>query len=166
MGCFMGNIIIKLVLASICGGAIGFERENKNKNAGIRTYMTVCLSTTIVMIIAQRCFIDTRTGDLSRMAAAALQGIGFLGAGLIIQKDNKLMGITTAAILWATAVIGLAIGYGLYFLGVIGTLFMLVIGNIRMTQNFSSRDQKVGNTKDVLKKKKINQAKSDFVNAF
>lgn len=82
----MGKLILKLVLASICGGAIGFERENKNRNAGIRTYMTVCLSTTIVMIIAQKCFFDTKSGDISRMAAATLQGIGFLGAGLIFKK--------------------------------------------------------------------------------
>lgn len=151
----MGKLILKLVLASICGGAIGFERENKNRNAGIRTYMTVCLSTTIVMIIAQKCFFDTKSGDISRMAAAALQGIGFLGAGLIIQKDDKLMGITTAAILWATAVIGLAIGYGLYFLGILGTLFMIVIGNVSIKQKLASKNQKTKQTYQTGKKRII-----------
>lgn len=139
----MGRIVLKLVLAAICGGAIGFERENKNRNVGIRTYMTVCLSTTIVMIIALRCFNDTKSGDLTRMAAAALQGIGFLGAGLIIQKDDKLKGITTAAMLWGTAVIGLAIGYGLYFLGAVGTIFMLIIGNIVIKYRVAHEERKI-----------------------
>lgn len=138
----MGLIVLKLILAAICGGAIGFERENKNRNVGIRTYMTVCISTTIVMIIAQKCFNDTKSGDITRMAAAALQGIGFLGAGLIIQKDEKLKGITTAAILWGTAVIGLAIGYGLYFLGVVGTIFLLIIGNIMIKYKLAHEERK------------------------
>ena len=64
------------------------------------------------------------------MAAAAIQGISFLGAGLIIHKDDKLKGITTAAILWGTAVIGLAIGYGLYFLGIASTIALIFVGHV------------------------------------
>lgn len=132
----MEKVILKIFLASICGGAIGLERESKNRNVGIRTYMTVCLSTAVVMIIATQCYYDTHTGDITRMASASLQGIGFLGAGLIIQKDDKLKGITTAAILWGTAIIGLAIGYGLYFVGIASTIAMIVIGNILIKRKY------------------------------
>ena len=123
------DIVIKLVLALICGGAIGFERDQKNKNVGMRTYMSVCLSTTIIMIIAIYCFNDTHSGDISRMAAATIQGMGFLGAGMIINKNDHLEGITSAAIMWGTAVIGLAIGYGLYIVSILATLLMLFIGD-------------------------------------
>lgn len=123
------EIVIKFVLALICGGVIGFERDQKNKNVGMRTYMTVCLSTTIIMIIAIHCFNDTKSGDITRMAAATIQGKGFLGAGMIINKNDHLEGITSAAIMWGTAVIGLAIGYGLYIVGIIATFFMLFIGD-------------------------------------
>lgn len=124
------EVVVRIIVAIICGGAIGFERENRNKNVGVRTYMTVCLSTSVVMIIAKMCFRDTNSGDVTRMAAAAIQGISFLGAGLIIQKDDKLKGITTAAILWGTAVIGLAIGYGLYFLGIASTIALIFVGHV------------------------------------
>lgn len=124
------EVIIKLFIAAACGGVIGYEREHSNNNVGVRTYMTVCISTAVVMIIARLCFKDTKSGDITRMAAAAIQGISFLGAGLIIHKEDQLKGITTAAILWGTAVIGLAIGYGLYFLGIVATIFMIFIGYI------------------------------------
>jgi putative Mg2+ transporter-C (MgtC) family protein len=124
------DVVVRIIVAVICGGAIGFERENKNKNVGVRTYMTVCLSTSVVMIIAKMCFRDTNSGDVTRMAAAAIQGISFLGAGLIIHKDDMLKGITTAAILWGTAVIGLAIGYGLYFLGIAATIALIFVGHV------------------------------------
>ena len=71
------EIVIKFVLALICGGTIGFERDQKNKNVGMRTYMTVCLSTTIIMIIAIYCFNDTHSGDISRMPAATIQEWAF-----------------------------------------------------------------------------------------
>lgn len=133
----MLKIILKLLVAAICGGAIGFERESKNRNVGIRKYMTVCLSTAVAMITAEQCFFDTNSGDVTRMAAACIQGIGFLGAGLIIQKDERLMGITTAAILWGTAIIGLAIGYGLYFVGIVSTGIIIFIGNVLTNQIIS-----------------------------
>ena len=123
------EIFFKFVLALICGGLIGFERDQKNKNVGMRTYMTVCLSTTIIMIIAIYCFNDTKAGDITRMAAATIQGMGFLGAGMIINKNDHLEGITSAAIMWGTAVIGLAIGYGLYIVAILATFFMLFIGD-------------------------------------
>lgn len=126
------EIVIKLVLALACGGVVGFERDQKNKNVGMRTYMTVCLSTTIVMIIAMYCFDDTNSGDITRMAAATIQGMGFLGAGMIINKNDHLEGITSAAMLWCTAIIGLAIGYSLYLVAIIATFLMLFVGDFMM----------------------------------
>lgn len=127
------EIVIKVILAVVCGGAIGFERDKRNKNAGIRTYMTVCLSTTIVMIIAIHCFKDTNSGDITRMAAATIQGMGFLGAGLIVNRNDHLEGMTSAAIMWCTAIVGLAIGYGLYLVAIITTFALLIVGNIIAT---------------------------------
>lgn len=124
------EVVVRIIVAAICGGAIGFEREKRNNNVGVRTYMTVCLSTAVVMIIAKMCFRDTNSGDVTRMAAAAIQGISFLGAGLIIHKEDKLKGITTAAILWGTAVVGLAIGYGLYFLGIAASVGLIFVGHV------------------------------------
>lgn len=124
------EIVIKLLVSLICGCIIGYERDKKKKNAGMRTYMTVCMSTAIIMIVASRCFKDTNSGDVTRMAAAAIQGIGFLGAGLIINKGDKLEGITTAAMMWGTAVIGLAIGYGLYFVGVLAAILVVLISEL------------------------------------
>ena len=126
------EIVIKLVLALACGGVVGFERDQKNKNVGMRTYMTVCLSTTIVMIIAMYCFDDTKSGDITRMAAATIQGMGFLGAGMIINKNDHLEGMTSAAMLWCTAIIGLAIGYSLYLVAIIATFLMLFVGDFLM----------------------------------
>ena len=123
------EIVLKCFLALVCGGAIGFERDLKKKNVGMRTYMTVCLSTTIVMIVATYCFNDTRAGDITRMASATIQGMGFLGAGMIINKNDHLEGITSAAMLWCTAIIGLAIGYGLYVVAILATFMILFIAD-------------------------------------
>lgn len=125
----MVSLLIKLMLSSICGGIIGYERHKKNSNVGIRTYMTVCIGTTLVMIIAVKCFEDTNKSDITRLAAAAIQGVSFLGAGLIIHKDNRLEGLTTAAILWTTAIIGLAIGYGMYLEAILATMIFIIIGD-------------------------------------
>ena len=73
------EVVVRIIVAAICGGTIGFEREKRNNNVGVRTYMTVCLSTAVVMIIAKMCFRDINSGDVTRMAAAAIQGISFLG---------------------------------------------------------------------------------------
>lgn len=124
------EIVLKCFLALVCGGAIGFERDMKRKNVGLRTYMTVCISTTIVMIVAIHCFADTHSGDITRMAAATIQGMGFLGAGMIINKNDHLEGITSAAMLWCTAIIGLAIGYGLYIVAILATFMILFIADV------------------------------------
>ena len=126
----MISILIKMILSCLCGGFVGLERHKKNINVGVRTYMTVCLGTTLIMIIAKRCFSDTNTGDITRMAAAAIQGVSFLGAGLIIHKQDRLEGLTTAAMLWATAIVGLAIGYGMYVEAIITTVILIFVGDM------------------------------------
>ena len=82
------------------------------------------------MIIAINCFNDTKSGDITRMAAATIQGMGFLGAGLIINRNDHLEGITSAAIMWCTAIIGLAIGYGLFIVALLSTFVLLLVGHI------------------------------------
>lgn len=115
--------LIKMVLASVCGALIGFEREMKGRPAGLKTFSLVCLGSALVMItndfICQ--FITHGTGDMARMAAQVISGIGFLGAGsIMVTGHNQVRGLTTAAALWVTAALGIAIGAGFYFGGICG----------------------------------------------
>ena len=112
------------VLASIIiGGLIGLERGMKNRPAGMRTYMAVCLGSCLVMLTNQYVYQVYGTGDPVRMAAQVVSGIGFLGAGTIVLTGrNQIKGITTAACLWTAACSGLAIGIGFYEGAIIGAL--------------------------------------------
>ena len=104
---------IKMALALICGGVLGIERGRKKRPAGFRTYMLVCLGATLVMMTNEHICHAYGTGDMARMGAQVVNGIGFLGAGTIITTGhNRVKGLTTAAGLWAAACIGLAIGSG------------------------------------------------------
>lgn len=119
---------IKMALALICGGVIGIERGRKKRPAGFRTYMLVCLGATLVMMTNDYICKIYGTGDVARMGAQVVNGIGFLGAGTIITTGhNRVKGLTTAAGLWAAACIGLAIGSGFYEGAILGTLMMVVI---------------------------------------
>jgi len=121
------DIIIKMVLALVCGGILGIERERKKRAAGFRTYMLVCLGSTLVMMTNQYIYEHYLTGDPSRMAAQVISGIGFLGAGtIIVTRHNRVKGLTTAAGLWASACVGLAIGIGFYEAAVIGAVMIFV----------------------------------------
>ena len=124
----IGNVFIKMALALLCGGVIGIERGRKKRPAGFRTYMLVCLGATLVMMTNDYICKIYGSGDVARMGAQVVNGIGFLGAGTIITTGhNKVKGLTTAAGLWASACIGLAIGSGYYEGAIIGTFMMLVI---------------------------------------
>lgn len=119
---------VRLSLALICGGVLGIERGRKKRPAGFRTYMLVCVGSALVMMTNQ--YIANIYGDIdvSRMGAQVISGIGFLGAGtIIVTGRNRVKGLTTAAGLWATACIGLAIGIGYYSGAVIGCFLILVI---------------------------------------
>lgn len=121
------SIIVRLFLAVACSGVIGAERATKRHAAGFRTYILVCLGATIVMLTNQFLYETFGTGDVGRMGAQVISGIGFLGVGTIfITSKNRIKGLTTAAGLWACACIGLSIGVGFYTLGILGTVVMAI----------------------------------------
>ncbi len=114
--------LLRLALALLCGGILGIERGRKKRPAGFRTYMLVCMSSALVMMTNEYINNVYGTGDVARMGAQVINGIGFLGAGTIIfTGHNKVKGLTTAAGLWASACIGLAVGIGYYVGAIIGT---------------------------------------------
>jgi len=127
--------MIRLALAGILGAAIGFERECRAKEAGTRTHFLVAIGSCLIMIVSQWGFGDhfgsaDPTGfmscDVSRVAAQIVSGIGFIGAGTIMMQKQVVHGLTTAAGLWAVAGIGMAIGGGLYWVGIAATVFALI----------------------------------------
>lgn len=123
------TVLFKFVLATILGALIGFEREYKNRPAGLRTNILVCIGSTLVQIISLDTF-STYAGltnlDPSRLGAQVISGIGFLGAGTIIREGASVKGLTTAAGLWVVACIGLAIGNGSYLPAILGALFSYI----------------------------------------
>lgn len=123
----MISTFFRLLLALICGGILGVERGKKNRPAGFRTYMLVCVASAMVMITNQYISEVYSTGDPSRMGAQVISGIGFLGAGtIIVTGRNRVTGLTTAAGLWASACIGLTIGVGFYSGAIIGCIMIFV----------------------------------------
>lgn len=110
------TILLRVFLALFVGGVIGLERGRKRHPAGFKTYMLVCLGATLVMMTNQYMYVTfSMAGDISRLGAQVISGIGFLGAGtIIVTKRNQVRGLTTAAGLWTAACVGLAIGIGFY----------------------------------------------------
>ena len=132
------EFLLRIFVACVCGAAIGYERSKRFKEAGIRTHVIVCCAAALIMIVSKYGFVDlgssgtgffpgTRGADPARIAAAVISGIGFLGAGAIFRNKNAVKGLTTAAGLWATAGIGLAIGAGMYWLGVVTAVIICVM---------------------------------------
>lgn len=121
------NVILKVALAVICGGVLGVERGRKKRPAGFRTYILVCLGATLVMMTNEHICQITGSGDMARLGAQVINGIGFLGAGTIITTGhNRVKGLTTAAGLWTSACIGLAIGSGYYEGAILGTIVIML----------------------------------------
>ena len=123
------EVIVKLLLAVIVGGFTGYEREKSNQFAGFRTHILVSIGSCITSIIALELFdnySNISTMDPARLPAQVLSGIGFLGAGAILKNSNGIRGLTTAAGIWATACIGIAIGYGQYVLGIASWLLVMI----------------------------------------
>ncbi len=113
--CFPAVVAIRLVAAMILGGIVGLERSKHGRSAGMRTHILVCIGSALAALIGVYGNTIGFSGDPLRIAAQVISGIGFLGAGLIlIQNKSKIVGLTTAAGLWNTAVIGLACGIGFY----------------------------------------------------
>lgn len=124
-----GSIAARLLLASVCGGLVGYEREKASRPAGFRTHILVCLGSALVMITAEYIWRDYSQAvniDPTRLGAQVISGIGFLGAGTIIRNGSSVKGLTTAASLWAVACIGLAIGSGFYAGAMIATVLIFI----------------------------------------
>lgn len=134
------EFLIKMVLATVMGVIIGFERKSRNKGAGIRTHAIVSLASALMMIVSKYGFFDIVEYDAARVAAQVVSGIGFLGTGLIFIKNNAVNGLTTAAGIWATAGIGLAMGAGLYAVAIFGTLLIVIIQILMHKDTFLSKD--------------------------
>lgn len=124
------TFLIRLVIAMACGMALGAERILANKTAGMRTYALVSLGSALFVVISlyvTELYKDEFNFDPLRMAAQVVAGIGFLGAGLIIFRDNHVTGITTASGIWVAAGIGIACGFGLFKLALLATLLTLFV---------------------------------------
>ena len=121
-------IVLRILAAVICGGLIGLERGLKNRPAGLRTYMLVCVGACIVMLTNQYVVQISHTGDPTRLAAQVVSGIGFLGAGtIIVTRRNQIKGLTTAAGLWSAAGIGIALGIGFYEVALVGSFAIFAV---------------------------------------
>lgn len=126
------DLVLRLGMATLLGGLIGLERERIDRAAGLRTHALVAVASALLMVVSTYGFpapADGAVGSLdpSRIAAQVVSGIGFLGAGVIIFRDNTIRGLTTAATIWSVAGVGLAAGGGLYAPAIVGTFFMLLI---------------------------------------
>jgi Uncharacterized membrane protein len=121
---------LKLFISFLLGAVIGVERQMRRRNAGMRTFTLIAMGSTVAMLISiwiPQCYPDFLNGDPGRIAAQALTGIGFLGAGAIIQSHGSVQGLTTAACIWVMAAVGLAVGAGMYVAAVITTFFSLFV---------------------------------------
>lgn len=131
-----GEFALRLIIACVCGLAIGYERSKRLKEAGLRTHLIVCCAAALMMIVSKYGFADlvgksgssilgTDGADPSRIASQVISGVSFLGAGVIFHNGNSVKGLTTAAGLWATAGIGICIGSGMYGVGIFATVIIL-----------------------------------------
>ena len=132
-----GTIFFRLFLSIVIGGVLGLERGRKSRPAGLRTYILVCLGSTVVMMTNQYVSQCMNTGDPVRMGAQVLSGIGFIGAGSIMKTGrNQVRGITTAAGLWAAACIGLAIGIGFYEVAIAGGILIFIVLSLMQNMDY------------------------------
>ena len=126
------EFLFRILLATVLGAAIGLERTKRQKEAGVRTHCIIACASAVFMILSKYAFVDpadvlgTRGADGARIAAQVVSGISFLGAGVIFKNGNSIRGLTTAAGIWATSAIGMAIGAGMYWVGLITTVIMMV----------------------------------------
>lgn len=121
------RLLVRLLLAALLGGVLGYEREQKGKAAGVRTHMLVAMGAALFVLVPQQG--GMQLGDMSRVIQGVIAGIGFLGAGAIIKNhsEENVQGLTTAAGVWMTAAIGIACGLGRESTAVLGTLLALVV---------------------------------------
>lgn len=136
---YQGKLLLRILLAAFVGYLIGYERMNREKSAGMRTHAIVCMGSALIMVVSKYSFQDIPDYDASRVASQIVSGVGFLGAGIIFVRNNSVSGLTTAAGIWATAGVGMAIGAGSCFLGICsGILIVLTQTILHMTSFFTS----------------------------
>lgn len=149
------DFVLRLIIACLCGAGIGYERTKRLKEAGIRTHVIVCCAAALTMIISKYAFVDltdaagnvfngTRGADAARIAAQTVSGVSFLGAGVIFKHGSTVMGLTTAAGIWATAGIGLAIGSGMYIIGILATIIIAAAQFIMHRFTFGANSLSIG----------------------
>lgn len=124
------STVFKLILSLLLGCMVGYERKQRGQSAGIRTFSLIAMGSTLAMILSiyvPQEYLGLKNGDPGRIAAQVVTGIGFLGAGAIIQMKGSVRGLTTAAGIWMVAAIGMAVGVGMYVVSVIATILILII---------------------------------------
>ena len=128
------EFLIRLLLSAGLGALVGLERSKRQKEAGVRTHCIIACTSALFMILSKYAFVDTAIGadglrgaDPARIAAQVVSGISFLGAGVIFKNGNSIRGLTTAAGMWGTAAIGMAVGAGMYWLGLIEAAVLVAI---------------------------------------
>lgn len=150
------ELLLRLVLACVFGGIIGYERQSRRKSAGLRTNVLVCLGACLIMILSQEIYqhVEGKTNaDPARLAAQVVSGIGFLGAGAIMKEGLTVTGLTTAACLWVVAGVGLAVGGGFYSGAFITTALVFVtLGALSRLDNWVDHEKRIGLTIHTLDK--------------
>lgn len=125
------ELMLRIILAGICGGAIGYERESRKKTAGLRTHVIVAVSSALMIVLSKYGFNDVLGQyvrlDPSRVAAGTVTAIGFLGSGIIFSKNKNVSGVTTSAGIWATLGVGMAVGAGMYVIGIATTGIVVLV---------------------------------------
>lgn len=119
------DIVVKLILAALLGGLVGLERERDKRPAGLRTNMLICIGAALFGMIPIYYF-NNSSAEVSRLWQNILTGVGFLGAGAVLKEERHIVGLTTAAGIWAVAAVGLAIAAGLYFIAFSAEAIILV----------------------------------------
>jgi len=124
------EILFRVFLAAVLGGAVGFDRQLRNKPAGLRTHMLVAMGSALAVgasVLVTQDIAGVGRADAVRVAAGVVTGVGFLGAGTILRSSEGVRGLTTAAGLWVTATIGIALGFGYYWLAVGSTVIAVIV---------------------------------------
>lgn len=124
---FITEAIVKLLIAIVCGGAIGMERELSRKPAGLRTNVLICVGAAFLMIISRHISISKPTADPARLAAQIVSGIGFLGGGVILRARGSITGLTTAATIFVVAAVGIGLGEGLYAIAILMSVIIIFV---------------------------------------
>lgn len=165
------NAILRMLLSLILGAIVGLERMIKGQTAGMRTFALIAMGATLAMLVSiyiPQEYLGLKNGDPGRIAAQVVSGVGFLGAGAIIQMKGSVRGLTTAAGIWITAMLGLAVGAGMYLIPCIATVLIMFV--LVMMNRFEHVTRLGGDTKIIRLKSRgivtdINALKDIFQSA-